>query len=216
MGCATPTHLRHPLLQEPSRGIYHEVQKGETLWRIAHSYHVSVDEVASVNKLWDPSQISPGQLLFIPASSTLLPPSSTFEPAPSVTRKKPSGSLQLSWPVQGRVISGFGQQTPLGKNRGIDLAAAEGSPVVASAAGTVSFSGEKLKGFGKTVIIDHGGALQTIYAHNQDLLVKAGETVQSRQPIARLGKSGRVQRPTLHFEVRRGNRPLDPMKYLSR
>lgn len=203
-GCAGPSRVTTQALEPPTRGIYHEVQKGETLWGIGRSYNVSPDQIVSVNKLSDPSHISPGQLLFIPASPM------------RVEGKVPSGTPHFSWPVQGKVVSYFGGKTLLGKNRGIDLSGAEGNPVLAAAPGRVSFVGEKVKGFGKTIILEHDRQFQTVYAHNQELLVKPGEVVQQRQPIARVGRTGRVQQPSLHFEIRYRNRPLNPMEYLVR
>ncbi len=218
-GCAGSSRFRQTAVQEPARGIYHEVQKGETLWHIGQSYQVSVDEIISVNKLSNPSQLLPGQLLFIPTVSIQprTPPAAPLPPPP-VARKSSShsGPVQFGWPVRGKVISHFGQATPLGRNRGVNISGKEGSPILASAPGVVSFAGEKVKGFGKTVILDHGGQFQTIYTHNQELLVKTGESVQGQQPIARLGKSGRAHTPMLHFEIRQGNRPLNPMNYLQR
>ena len=212
-GCAGPSRVSTQALEPPARGIYHEVQKGETLWGVGRSYNVSVDQIISVNKLSDPSHISPGQLLFIPTS--LVRPSSSS--APSLPEGKvPSGTPHFSWPVRGKVVSYFGQKTHLGKNKGIDLSGAEGSPVLAADPGRVSFAGEKVKGFGKTIILEHDRQFQTVYAHNQELLVKPGEVVRQRQPIARVGRTGRVQQPNLHFEIRYRNRPLNPMEYLVR
>ena len=213
-GCAGPSRLSPPVLEPPTRGIYHEVQKGESLWRIGQSYHVSVDDIISVNKLPDPSRLSPGQLLFIPTSSVRLPASPSSASSASL-KKIPPGTPHFSWPVKGRVLSSFGQRTPLGKNRGIDLLAKEGSPVLAAAPGRVSFAGEKVKGFGKTVILEHNQQFQTVYTHNQELLVKPGDVVQQQQVIAKVGETGRVQQPTLHFEIRRRNHPLNPMEHLS-
>jgi len=214
-GCAGPSRLDYPALQEPSRGIYHEVQKGETLWRIGHSYQVPVETLASVNKLSNPSQIRTGQLLFIPTVSVPRPVHASLAPSLSPPKPKTPGKVQFVWPVEGKIVSHFGEKTPLGKNRGIDIAGREGELVLAAAEGAVTFAGEKLKGFGKTVILDHG-QFQTVYAHNEEILVKQGDAVHARQPIARLGRTGRVQQPTLHFEIRRGPQPLNPVHHLSR
>jgi len=89
LGCGGPSHLRHPALQEPARGIYHEVQKGETLWRISQSYQVPIQEIISVNKLTDPDRLVPGQLLFIP----------TVSPPEERPRGRPSSSLPRRHPA---------------------------------------------------------------------------------------------------------------------
>ena len=209
-GCAGSKLTSLPL-EPPSRGIYHEVQKGETLWQISQSYHVSVDELIAVNKLPNPSRISPGQLLFIQTSAARAFPALSAKPSGNI----PPGAPHFNWPIRGAVLAAFGEKTPLGKNKGINISAREGSPVLASAAGRVSFAGEKLKGFGKTIILEHNQQFQTVYAHNEELLVKPGDVVQQRQAIARVGQTGRVQKPTLHFEIRHRNRPLNPMEVLA-
>lgn len=214
VGCVGPSSLTM-IDQKPSSvsGIYHEVQKGETLWRISQSYNVSMERIGSANHLPDPSRLQVGQLLFIPTTSVLSKAASAPTPA---RHKMPAESSRFIWPVKGRVVAYFGQETLLGKNKGINIAGDEGNSVVAANAGTVAFAGEKLKGFGRTVILEHGQQFQTIYAHNGALLVTQGEFVQQRQPIARLGRTGRVDQPTLHFEIRKANRPINPMNYLSR
>lgn len=121
------------------------------------------------------------------------------------------------WPVAGgNILLGFDQ--PKGENgkllnKGIDIGGAPGTPVLASAPGTVMYAGSGLRGFGKLVIIRHESDYQTVYAHNQQLLVKEGDTVTRGQKIAELGSTD-ADRPMLHFEIRRQGRPLDPMKYL--
>ena len=218
LGCAGPSRLRSQNPQEPAKGIYHEVQKGDTLWRISQSYQVPVQTISAVNKLTSPSNLQAGQLLFIPTSgirpTVQVPPVLTSvkrPPAPAPVEK--AAASRFSWPVRGKVVSRYGQSTPLGKNKGMNIAAQEGTPVLASAAGQVSFAGDGLKGYGKTIILDHG-ELQTVYAHNRELLVKPGDRVRAGQPIAWVGKTGRVPHPTLHFEIRRGNRTLNPANYL--
>jgi lipoprotein NlpD len=140
-------------------------------------------------------------------------------PATDVPAPQPAtGAVQWAWPVQGggQLLLGFDQ--PKGENgkltnKGIDIGAAPGTPVLASAPGTVMYAGSGLRGFGKLVIIRHESDFQTVYAHNQQLLVKEGDAVTQGQKIAELGSTD-ADRPMLHFEIRRQGRPLDPMKYL--
>ncbi|MEO5367933.1 MAG: M23 family metallopeptidase [Magnetococcus sp. WYHC-3] len=100
------------------------------------------------------------------------------------------------------------------KSTGIDIAAPKGTEVVASAAGVVSYADNRLPGYGNLIIIRHGGSFMTAYAHNEEILVRRGQTVRAGQVIARVGDSGRVETPRLHFELRKSIRPLDPMDYL--
>ena len=107
---------------------------------------------------------------------------------------------------------------PLGGFQGhaadIDIQARDGMVVAASRSGRVIFSEEKVKGFGKTVIIDHGDGIQTVYSHNSEILVKIGEDVKQAQPIAKVGSTGRGNSPYLHFEIRKRHKPQNPFYYL--
>jgi murein DD-endopeptidase MepM/ murein hydrolase activator NlpD len=125
-----------------------------------------------------------------------------------------SGKGPFVWPVQGKVISTFGSSTDGMKNDGINIAAPAGSPVVAAADGVVAYAGNELRGFGNMILIRHEGGYVTAYAHNDSLLVKKGEKVKRGQTIARVGATGAVFGPQLHFEIRKGTEPVDPMTYL--
>ncbi len=98
---------------------------------------------------------------------------------------------------------------------GLDFAGRIGAEVIAVAAGVVEFAGVN-GGFGNVVEINHGDGYKTLYAHNQDLLVTAGEVVEKGQPIAALGSSGRSTGPHVHFEVHRNGRTLDPIDFITR
>ncbi len=113
------------------------------------------------------------------------------------------------WPANGTLLATFDEAT----NKGVDIAGKPGDPVIASAAGKVVYSGSGLRGYGKLVIIKHDANYLTAYAHNQQLLVKEGESVTKGQKIAELGSTD-ADRPKLHFEIRKQGRPVDPMKYL--
>lgn len=120
----------------------------------------------------------------------------------------------LVWPVRGDVVAPFGDRTDDFRNKGIDIRAAEGSPVHAAAAGKVVYSDNRMRGFGKTVIIDHGNNMETVYAYNSDIVVELGALIAGGDVIARVGSTGRAKKPCLHFEVRRNGEPVDPMLYL--
>jgi lipoprotein NlpD len=113
------------------------------------------------------------------------------------------------WPVPGRVIDVFEEP----RNKGIDLAGAEGDPVQAAADGEVVYVGSALRGYGNLVIVKHNDEFLSAYAHNRQVLVKQGQAVKRGQRIADLGKSD-ADRAKLHFEIRRRGVPVDPQKYL--
>jgi len=121
---------------------------------------------------------------------------------------------QFIWPVQGAVLSTFGRQSDGMVYNGIRIGGREGASVKASASGTVIHSA-MLKYYGETVILKHGGGYCTVYAHLKDRKVKAGDRVRQGEPIARVGTDEKKGIPCLHFEIRKGNRPRDPLKYLS-
>jgi murein DD-endopeptidase MepM/ murein hydrolase activator NlpD len=124
-----------------------------------------------------------------------------------------TGVGRLRWPAQGRVISSFGSNGGR-KNDGIDIAVPEGTPIHAAENGVVIYAGDGLKGFGNTVLLRHEDGLVTVYGHASEIKVKRGDTVRRGQEIARSGMTGDADRPKLHFEVRNGTTPVNPMTYL--
>jgi len=142
--------------------------------------------------------------------ASLQPRPTMPSPAPS-TSSAPASAQETVWlwPASGNLIETYDEAT----NKGVDIAGKPGDPVVASAAGTVMYSGSGLRGYGKLIIIKHDANYLTAYAHNQELLVKEGESVAKGQKIAELGSTD-ADRPKLHFEIRKQGRPVDPMKYL--
>ncbi len=131
----------------------------------------------------------------------------------SPVRKQQAASGTFIWPVQGRVIARFGK-TKNGKNEGINIAAPEGAPVRAAADGVVAYAGNELKDYGNLVLIRHKGGWVTAYAHNKALKVKRGDRVRQGQVIASVGRTGAVRTPQLHFELRKGATPVDPLVHL--
>jgi len=125
-------------------------------------------------------------------------------------------SGKFLWPVRGRVIIGFGPREGGFHNDGINIAANRGTPVRAAENGIVVYSGNQLQGFGNMVLLRHSDGWMTAYAHNERLLVRRGERVRRGAIIARVGSTGNVGQPQLHFELRRGDRAVDPRQYLVR
>jgi len=208
-GCALTPGARHvvPGPELYSRGIYHIVSKDETLWRIAKAYSVDINNIIVANNISDPSLIKQGQDIFIPGAKNHI----AAVPVVSDERVSKAG---YAWPVRGSVISYFGSISNHVKNKGVDIAAPAGSPVVASRAGRVVFSDDKVKGMGKTLIIDHGNGYSTLYSYNTENLVHSGEYVQQNQVIAKSGCSARSRQASLHFQVRKGCEPVNPYYYL--
>jgi len=127
-----------------------------------------------------------------------------------------SGALPtFRWPVRGKVITSYGAKTNGKANDGINLAVPEGTPVKAAEDGVVAYSGNELKGYGNLVLVRHSNGYVTAYAHASELLVKRGDTIKRGQIIAKSGQSGEVGSPQLHFEIRKGSSPVDPLQFLN-
>ncbi len=206
-GCATGHAPMHPATPP---GRWYVVGPGETLALIAQAAGVPAEDILEVNGLERPDQVQPGMLLFVLAGST--PPEPPAEDPDYPRLPRPA----LRWPlaiVPLVVGSPFGARW--GKpHEGIDLPAPIGTPVFAAADGRVVYAGSGVRGYGNLVVIKHAGNLLTAYAHNSVLLVSEGRPVRAGDRIALVGQSGHATGPHLHFEVRSGQIPRDPMSYL--
>jgi murein DD-endopeptidase MepM/ murein hydrolase activator NlpD len=139
------------------------------------------------------------------------------EPAESPLKAaEATGALPtFRWPVRGKVITSYGAKTNGKSNDGINLAVPEGTPVKAAEDGVVAYSGNELKGYGNLVLVRHANGYVTAYAHASELLVKRGDAIKRGQVIAKSGQSGEVGSPQLHFEIRKGSTPVDPLQFLN-
>jgi murein DD-endopeptidase MepM/ murein hydrolase activator NlpD len=158
-----------------------------------------------------------GQRLFIPGGRRVLPVN-VITPRRAVAetadvRDFPRGEGIFIWPLaSGTLTSTFGPRGE-GFHDGIDLGAPPGTPIRASRDGVVIYS-DSLRGYGNVVIVEHGGGYATVYAHNRENLVRAGERVRQGQLVANLGSSGRTSGPNLHFEIRKDNLARNPIYFL--
>lgn len=215
--------------REPDLAVTHRIIQGETLYRIARAYGLSVDALMEANRLDDPRALKAGEELVIPGAKEHRPVPEYDSPEPEARPRgsatapaavperrqplkvgRPQGALQ--WPLRGVLYARFGKK---GKepHDGIDLAAPAGTPVKTAAPGTVLFAGDQ-RAYGLIVIVQHQAELITLYAHNRDLRVKTGQLVREGQVVATVGDSGRTSGPHLHFEVRRAGVPVDPIEHL--
>ncbi|HCJ10221.1 MAG TPA: peptidase M23 [Clostridiales bacterium] len=186
-------------------GILHRVRSGESLSTIAAMYEVTASDIVQANDLADPDRLSKGQLLIIPGGRL----KQVTVASSSAADRSPRG---LIWPCRGPITSHFGPRW--GRlHTGIDIAAPYGASIRAAAAGRVSYAGW-YGNYGRCVILDHGGGLQTLYAHAHEILVTVGESVAQGQVIARVGTTGNSTGPHLHFEVRVSGSIRNPLNYL--
>lgn len=145
------------------------------------------------------------------------PPATPTRPLPPgqpVVESATAAPGQFSWPVSGAILSRFGPKPGGRYNDGINIRVTAGTPVRAAAEGSVAYAGNDIPGFGGLVLVKHGGGWITAYAHAEALLVQRGQAVKRGDIIARAGQTGSVDEPQVHFEIREGRKPVDPLKYL--
>lgn len=148
------------------------------------------------------------------AVATATPEAAVVKPA--VKAAEATGALPtFRWPVRGRVIAAYGAKTNGKSNDGINVAVPEGTPVKAAEDGIVAYAGNELKGYGNLILVRHANGYVTAYAHASELLVKRGDSIKRGQVIAKSGQSGEVASPQLHFEIRKGSTPVDPLHFLN-
>jgi murein DD-endopeptidase MepM/ murein hydrolase activator NlpD len=143
------------------------------------------------------------------------------EPAPDTTASlspqqpaEPAAAAEFRWPARGHIVQSFGEKGGV-KSDGINIALPEGTPVKAAESGVVAYAGNELKGYGNLVLIRHDNGFVSAYANNGDIKVKKGDVIRRGQVVATSGQTGNVTSPQLHFELRKGSTPVDPMQYLS-
>ncbi len=159
---------------------------------------------------------APTSSLAPPAATPAAPRPPTSGPVASTEAPgAPRGGGAFLWPVRGHVLESYGAGPDGTHNDGINIAAARGAPVQAADAGVVAYSGNELRGYGNLILIKHANGWISAYAHCDLILVKTGQKVSRGQVIARVGSTGNVSEPQLHFELRRGKHPVDPREYLA-
>ena len=149
-----------------------------------------------------------------PPSAHIVAPAADPLPESAPTGTAGNCSVSLRWPVRGKVIQAFGPKSSGGQSDGINVSVPEGTPIKAAEDGVVAYAGNELKGYGNLVLVRHANGFVTAYAHASELNVKKGETIKRGQVIGKAGATGNVTGPQLHFEVRKGATPVDPMQYL--
>ncbi len=220
-----------------ARGVYHKVKENVTLWRIAQTYNTDIQELAEINNITDPTVIKTGSIIFIPNATEVLeikpavrqpiPPPASIKPPGKTVIKKETGAKEKSkketvrfernrfiWPIKGTLLSKFGIQPNGMRYNGIEIKAEEGTPVLASASGRIIHS-SSLKYYGETIIIKHKNNYSTVYTFLKNRCVSVGDSVKKGEKIASLGKKNKKNgKSYLHFEIRRSNKPKNPLFYL--
>ncbi len=134
----------------------------------------------------------------------------------SIAKPVARSSSKFLWPVKGKLISNYGAKGKGLYNDGLNIAAPKGSPVKAAENGVVAYAGSELKGYGNLILLKHADGYLTAYAHNNRNLVTRGQKIKRGQVIAKIGMTGNVDRPQLHFQIRRGKNTVNPARYLTK
>jgi murein DD-endopeptidase MepM/ murein hydrolase activator NlpD len=154
------------------------------------------------------------------AAAVAAPPSRPARPSampsrPPANQVPPLSGDGFLWPVAGEILSGFGDKPNGQRNDGINIAAADGAPIRAAEHGIVVYAGDGVAGFGNMLLVRHADGFTTAYAHAGRLEARSGDVVRRGEIIARVGSTGAVTTPQLHFELRSGRTPLDPLRHLT-
>jgi murein DD-endopeptidase MepM/ murein hydrolase activator NlpD len=210
-------HLKLPIFKK------YKVRKGDTVYGLARSHGFDIQTFAKLNGLKHPYRLNLGQevkvsFLHFKKRKTLNQLRRQKLRAQKVTGKKFTAQTRkynkFIWPVKGRILSSYGLKAHGLYNDGINILSKVGMKVRSSDHGVVVHAARILKGYGNLILIKHSNGWLTAYAHNSRLLVKKGQKIARGQIIAEIGSTGRVKRPQLHFEIRRHNNSLNPMKHL--
>lgn len=220
--------------------FYHTIESGESLYSIARRYSVTTQAIVEANNLESPDRIFVGQRLAIPGRPDLVSVTPTAapvvepqvpareeviatastEPAETVAPQAPqqipatpqtTGADKFRWPAQGRLIADFRAS----RGTGINIELPEGAGIHAVENGTVIYTGDTVEGYGNLVLIRHADGYVSAYAHLKEISVSRGQVVNRGDIVGSAGMTGSVTRPQLHFELRQGATPIDPIPLLA-
>ena len=217
---AGPTPQLKPAKATAPADARYTVRSGETLSGIARRLDVGLTELAKANDIGEPYRLQAGQKLRVPQESAYRTTTIRLgddEPRTvhlATGEPPPLDGDDFLWPVNGKVIGKYGPIDQWRRRDGIDIAARRGAPVLAAQDGIVAYAGDGIRGYGQMVLLRHDQDYITTYAHNATLLVRAGDVVRRGQVIARVGDSGNATQTMLHFELRKGRKPIDPQTRL--
>jgi murein DD-endopeptidase MepM/ murein hydrolase activator NlpD len=202
----------------PLRGVWHQIRADETLAGLARLYRVPSEDIEEINGLRRRDPLPIGAKIFVPGAqdphTPQASPPSTQETSAVAAGGANGAFAEYVWPVPGgKVISAYGLR---GKrpHEGTDIGAPEGTAVLAAAAGMVIYAGSGVRGYGSLILLRHDNGMVTVYAHNRKNLVGEKTRVRQGQVIAEVGHTGNATTSHLHFEIRRGEKPEDPTRYV--
>lgn len=225
--CATTEYSSYPTTTDTvpkpplkKDGIYHKVQKGETLWRIAKAYGVDIDGVISSNQIPNAGAIEVNQLILIPGAKHVIdiPPaptpsaSATPSTTPSTTSKiEDLNKDEFVWPIKGRLASYFSDRKGDAVNKGIDIEVSSSDNIRAAREGKVILS-DYVGSWGYTVMVDHQDGFISVYSQLDQNEARLGDRVSKGDVLGQMIVNG--SRKLFHFQIRRGQTAVNPLYYL--
>ncbi|MGE5280684.1 MAG: murein hydrolase activator EnvC family protein [Deltaproteobacteria bacterium] len=190
----------------PAGYEYYAVKPGETLWRIARRNRIDIDELVRLNRIADARRIETGQRLLVPTG--------TEKAAETNFNSSPGDEANFSWPVEGKIVAYYREREGGVANKGIDILAAAGAKILATRGGRVAFIG-RLPGYGTTIVLDHGDGFASVYSGIKEPAVRTQDPVTQGMVLAFAGDRTRYENGRVHFEIRRRQKPQNPLFFLN-
>jgi LysM repeat protein len=207
VSCTTTQNSYRQETTTYQKGVWHRIKEGQTLWRIAKTYRISLEEIKKANDIEDVVHIYQGTWIFIPNAAKVL-----FVQGNILDAKEESQTLDFIWPVEGEVVKSYGKHKN-DFNYGIDLKPVGIQNVVSVQEGVVVLS-DTIRGYGNTIIIEHDNDYCSLYSANIVSLVKEGQTVKSNMVIAKTDTVKNSDKEVVHYELFYKGRPVNPLYYL--
>jgi len=205
--CATTGEVYRTSDEIRAAGVWHRVEEGQTLWRIAKTYRVSLEELKGANDIEDVVHVAKGTWLIIPNAEKTMYVQGSAD-VESAEEYDPG----FIWPLKGQIVSSFGKSGE-DFHYGIDIKSAKNQDIVATLSGTVVLS-STIRGYGPTIIIEHENNFCSLYSKNIKSLVHEGQQVSKNSVIAKAGAGSAASDDALHYELFFKGKPVNPLYYL--
>ena len=200
--------LLYPVLIFGAKRKYIILKKGETLWRIAKRYNVSVETLQKINKIKNASKVNAGTRIYLPYTKKR----TKKIKKKSKTKYLPRLNIKLVHPVKGKILNNFNEGKNIVQCNGIEYITKKNTKVKSALSGTVKYTGN-LRGYGNVVIIEHTKKITTIYAYLKIIKVKTGQKIRKNHLIGIAGRNNSRNQYVLHFQLLRNNKPINPKYY---
>jgi len=207
VSCSTTTGLHRDKQSSFPRGVWHRVEQGQTLWRIAKTYRVTLEEIKDANDIEDVVHVYTGTWVFIPDAQELLYVQGSVSNSPPDLE-----AVEFAWPVRGDIVRPFGKDQN-DFNYGIDVQTEGSINVRAAEKGKVVISGI-IRGYGKTIIIEHDNDFISLYSRDLQSFVKEGQSVDKNSVIAKIEMPRNSEKAVVHYELFYKGKPVNPLYYL--